>query len=81
MSIETIQARGHTTPDGILNLSVNVGVANADVAVILQVQALADSNALDANGWPQDFFAQVAGSMPHLERPPQGEFEERLPLS
>ncbi len=42
---ELIETRAHTTRDGMLNLSVNVGVA-----------------------------------MPELERAPQGQFEERLPL-
>ena len=38
---ETIEARGHTTRDGMLNLSVNVGVANADVSVVVHVKPLA----------------------------------------
>ena len=74
---ETIETRGHTTEDGTLKLTVNVGVADADVAVTVHVRPLNSVNELDANGWPIDFFEQVAGSMPELQRASQGEFEER----
>jgi hypothetical protein len=75
---ETIEARGHTTRDGRLNLSVDVGLADTDVAVIVQVRALPRTEDLDENGWPRNFFDRVAGSIPELRRGPQGEFEERL---
>jgi hypothetical protein len=75
---ETIETRGHTTEDGTLNLTVNVGVADADVTVIVHVKGLALADKIDANGWPIDFFERVAGSMPELKRAPQGEFEDRL---
>lgn len=77
---ETIETRGHTTKEGILNLSVKVGAADADVAVVVQVRALTPAEGIDANGWPVDFFERVAGSMPELQRAPQGQFEDRLPL-
>lgn len=76
-----IEANGHTTSDGMLNLSLNVGVSNADVAVLVRMRPLAAAGEVDANGWPHDFFERVAGSMPELSRPPQGHFEERLPLA
>ena len=77
---ETIEARGRTTREGVLNLSVNLGVADADVAVVVQVRSLAGEGELDSNGWPKGFFERIAGSMPELRRAPQGQFEERLPL-
>ena len=80
MLTETIETCGHTTPDGVLNLSLNVGVSNADVAVVVRVRSLPPTGEVDANGWPKDFFERVAGSVPELKRPPQGYFEERLPL-
>jgi hypothetical protein len=80
MLTETIEARAHTTRDGVLNLSVNVGVPDVDVAVVLHVRPLAAAGDVDANGWPIGFFERVAGSMPELCRAPQGEFEKRLPL-
>jgi hypothetical protein len=77
---EMIETRGHTTKDGILNLSVKVGAADADVAVVVLVRVLTPSEGVNANGWPIDFFERVAGSMPELQRAPQGQFEDRLPL-
>lgn len=77
---ETIEARGHTTRDGMLNLSVDVGLADTDVAIVVQVRALPRAVDLDENGWPSNFFERVAGSMPELRRETQGEFEERLPF-
>lgn len=77
---DTIKTHAHTTQDGMLNLSVNVGLADVDVAVVVQVRPLAPAVEVDENGWPKDFFERVAGSMPELSRAPQGEFEERLSL-
>lgn len=56
---ETIKTRRHTTEDGTLNLTVNVGVADADVAVTVQVRTLTAADKIDANAWPIDFFEQV----------------------
>lgn len=78
MLTETIETRGHTTPDGVLNLSLNVGVSNADVSVVVNVKPLRPAGDVDANGWPKNYFEQIAGSMPNLQRAPQGAFEKRL---
>ena len=75
---ETIETRGHTTKDGTLNLSIKVGTANADVAVIVQVRDVTPEDRVDARGWPSDFFERVAGSMPDLQRPSKGTFEDRI---
>jgi hypothetical protein len=77
---ETIETRAHTTRDGVLNLSVSVGVPDSDVAVIIHVRRVSPTEKLDANGWPVGYFEQVVGSMPDLERAPQGDFETRMPL-
>ena len=77
---ETVETFARTTPDGLLTLSVHVGVADADVAVSVRVTPLRPSGERDANGWPRGFFDQVAGSMPDLQRAPQGQFEQRLAL-
>ena len=77
---ETIQTRSHTTQDGWLNLSVNVGLEDADVEVVVQVKPVTPNGRVDENGWPIGFFEKIAGSMPELKRPPQGQFEDRLAL-
>jgi hypothetical protein len=80
MLSETVETRAHTTQDGVLHLSLIVGIADADVAVTVQVRPLAANEDVDENGWPNGFFDRVAGSMPELQRAPQGDFEQRLPL-
>ena len=80
MPNDTIKTHGHTTQDGMLNLSVHVGLADVEVAVVIQVSPATSAGEADANGWPKDFFDRVAGSMPELQRAPQGQFEERLTL-
>lgn len=80
MNIENIKTRAHTTADGILNLSCNVGLRDSDVAVTIQVRRLDPMTDADEDGWPRGYFAEVVGSMPDLKRAPQGEFEVRLPL-
>lgn len=65
---ETITTRGHTTEDGFLHVTVNVGASNADLDVIVHVKALTSADEIDANGWPVGFFERVAGSMPDLRR-------------
>ena len=47
-------------------------------AVIVQVRAVTPKDRVDMNGWPSDFFERVAGSMPDLQRPSQGNFEDRI---
>lgn len=75
----TIETRGRTTSDGLLNLSIPVGIPNSEVSVIVQVMPTTAAVDVDENGWPRGYFDQVAGSMPELERGSQGDFEQRLP--
>lgn len=78
---EAIETRGHTGPDGELKLSLATGLPDADVAVVVRIVPLPPTGAVDGNGWPVGFFDRVVGSMPGLERSPQGQFEERLSLA
>jgi hypothetical protein len=50
------------------------------VTVVVRVMPTT-SHDVDANGWPVGYFETVAGSMPDLERAPQGDFEQRMPLA
>ena len=78
---EAIETREHTGSDGVLKLSLATGLLDADVTVVVQVRPLAAEGKVDGNGWPVGFFERVVGSMPELDRPSQGKFEERLPLA
>ena len=75
---ETIKTQAHTTEERTLNLSVNIGLADADVAVVVQVTPLAPVGELDENGWPKGFSEQVAGSIPDLQRGDQGQLDKGI---
>jgi len=81
MATETIETKGRTTQEGRLELNVLIGIPNAEVKVRVEVQRPLAAGELDAKGWPKGYFEEVAGSMPWLERPAQGEFEARERLS
>jgi hypothetical protein len=55
MSTDIIEARTRTTKEGVLNLSLNVGIPDADVPVIVHMKALPLTQEVDANGWRKDF--------------------------
>jgi hypothetical protein len=50
MLSKIIEANGHTTAAGMLNLSLNEGVSDAAVAVLVRVPPLAAAGEVDANG-------------------------------
>lgn len=79
MPSEIIERIAHTNRDGMLHLSVDVGVADADVTVTVRVKQ-PPATTVDEKGWPIGYFEKVAGSIPDLERAPQGQFEKRAPL-
>ena len=80
MVTNTRETRGHTTREGTLNISVNVGIPDADVAVVVHVKPWPGPHIATVSGWPAGYFERVIGSMPDLQRAPQGSFEERLAL-
>ena len=78
----SITLKSHVGPDGVLHLQVPVGIANTDLEIVLVVVPVeAASKTPEALGWPAGFFEETAGSLPALERPPQGEWEVRDALA
>jgi hypothetical protein len=83
--MDAIKLRSHVGPDGILKLEVPVGVKNADLDVVVNVELV--GNGVSAKtpeelGWPEGFFEKTAGawSGEPLVREPQGNYETRKPL-
>jgi hypothetical protein len=76
--MQTVTIRQKTGTDGILRLTIPVGIADAEceVVVVLQPQAV------EERGWLPDFFKRIGQGWQgeRLERPPQGEYEKREPL-
>jgi hypothetical protein len=67
--------------DGILKVETPVNFRDADVDVVLVVNAASAKNKAKpkkAKGWPPGFFERTFGSLPDFpERAPQGEYEIR----
>ncbi|MCY2968451.1 MAG: hypothetical protein NT069_33305 [Planctomycetota bacterium] len=67
--------------DGMLHLSVPVGLAEADHEVQVTVESVAPRQSMSSAEWSA-WIDSMAGSWHgDFERPPQGEFEEREPLT
>ncbi len=67
--------------DGVLHLTLPVGVEEADKEVQVTVEPMPPKKAMTQEEW-RAFVLSTAGSVtdPTFERPPQGEYEEREPL-
>jgi hypothetical protein len=84
--MKTITLRSQVGPDGILHLDIPVDMENTtstDLEVTVTIRAI--SSGLERNsgvelGWPEGFLVETAGSIPDLERPPQGDYDLREAL-
>ena len=63
----TIKTHGHTSSEGKLDLHLDVGLPDTDVVVVAHVRPVPEASDLDESGWPKNFFATVAGSMPNCD--------------
>jgi hypothetical protein len=80
VAMDRIVVKSKVNSDGILNLSVPVGLAEADKEVQVTVEPLA-KNPMTQDEW-RAWVDSMAGTWQgEFERPPQGEYEEREPLS
>jgi hypothetical protein len=74
-----VELQSRIDANGILNLSVPLGISDANRAVRVTVEPLDEVAApASAEQWPQ-FVRELAGSIsdPTCERQPQGDFEQR----
>jgi len=77
---QTITVRSYVGRDGILHLEVPVAMREMDLEVTVTVQPVGtelEGTIPEALGWPEGVLQRTAGSIPELERPPQGEYEQR----
>jgi hypothetical protein len=83
--VQAIRLNSRVGADGTLRLEVPVGLANAEVEVVIIIQARrpgpAESSP-ESRGWPPGFFEETAGCLRDdpIERAPQGEYEVRESL-
>lgn len=78
----TFPAKARTDADGTLSLAIPTGLRDAEVEVLVVVEAAGREMGVPADEWPEGYFAETFGSLRDggLERPPQGQLQERLPI-
>lgn len=82
----TFPTKARTDKDGRLSISIPTGIRDSEVDVLVivdpSVPDSAISQKLSANDWPEGYFTETFGSLRNvgLERPPQDESPERLPI-
>ncbi len=78
----TFPAKAKTAADGTLSLVIPTGLPDAEVDVVVVVEAIRPGVATPTDEWPEGYFTELFGSLrdADLERPPQGQLEERLRL-
>ncbi len=72
--METIKLYGYVDADGILKLQLPVELADQELEIYIV--------APKKRAWPSGYFERTAGSLADdpIERPPQGNYEEREKL-
>jgi hypothetical protein len=75
-------AKARTDSEGTLSLTIPIGVPNAEVNVVVVVDASLSNGDAPSDAWPDGYFQRHFGSLRDsgLERPPQGELPDRLHL-
>ena len=67
--------------DGMLNVSLPFGFAEADQMVQVTVESVAAGQPMSPTEWSARVDSMAGSWIGDFERPPQGEFEVREPLS
>jgi hypothetical protein len=78
--VNRIVLKSRVGSDGVLQLTVPVGPADADREVQVTVEPVASSGP-SAEEWRRGILETAGKWQGDFERPDQGEFEERDPLS
>ena len=79
--MKSIVIRSKVSADGILHLSVPVGMSQADTEVQVTVEAVSNKKPLSQQEWAT-WVDSIAGSWQgDFERPPQADFETRETIS
>lgn len=75
-----IIVKSKVSHDGVLHLHLPVGEAAADKEVQVTVEPIS-SSAMSQEEWKRIVLSTAGKWQGEFERPPQGEYEEREPLS
>ena len=87
MSLDTVNLTQRVSDEGTLTVSVPENLRGKQLKVVVILQPSdeappAQTEKLDARGWPVGFFDRTYGSLAEeaLEQLPQGEIEVREPI-
>jgi hypothetical protein len=76
-----VVVKSKVSSDGVLHLALPIGLDEADREVQVTVEAVSNKNEMTQDEW-RNWVDSMAGTWQgDFERPPQGECEEREPLS
>jgi hypothetical protein len=83
--MRSLHVRAHVDKQGQVTFKMRPELANQDVDLVVVFEPIksTETGALQtaSQGWPTDFFEEVAGSLPDFpEIEPEGDFEVREPL-
>lgn len=76
-----IVVKSRVSSDGMLHLSVPVGLEEAEHEVQVTVEQVAPADAMTPQEWGAWVDSMAGAWQGDFERPAQGEYEEREPLS
>jgi hypothetical protein len=76
-----IMMKSKVSQDGILHLSVPVGLAEADREVHVTVESVSAQTQMTQTEWSAWVDAMAGSWQGDFERPPQEDYEHREPLS
>jgi hypothetical protein len=76
----TFPAKARTDAEGTLSLAIPTGLPDIEVDVVVVVEAAGRGMTAPCEKWPEGYFERHFGSLRDagLERPPQGQLQERL---
>ena len=76
--MQTLTLHTHVGNDGILKIETPIGIRDAELEVILVVNAK-DAERQPLSTWPMNFFTEILGGWEgkRLVREPQGMYETR----
>jgi hypothetical protein len=80
MNMTRIVVRSRIGSDGVLHLHLPVGQGEADKEVQVTVEPV-PATPMSQSDWQEMILSTAGKWQGEFERPPQGEYEEREPLS
>ncbi len=79
--MDRIVVERRLSAEGVLQLTLPLGEGEAGRDVRITIEPVRPHNEITLEEWRKGILATAGSWQGEYERPPQGEFEERVPLS